>query len=294
MSKRASETVSGLAPEIRFGEDFLQRLESFVPRIVTGRERVEGSGRSSLATGGEEFVGYRPYRPGEDLRQLDWNLLARLDRPFVRTTRREASESWTLLLDASASMAVGPPGKWQLAGELAVALARVGVQRGARVTCRVAGAPQESAEFVLHRGHALPELMSYLEGLRADRRVSLSESLHRLGTTSGRIFVISDFCGVDPAELLAHSSRGRSVCALQLLAPRELRPLEQGWIEWHDPESAEEMRVHVDRRLVRDYESRLQDWISSWRDSCARHRAAYGVWSSEVAFEEILSELLGT
>ena len=72
---------------------------------------VEGpyAGRhQSVARGGAvEFVDFRPYSPGEDLRRLDWKVLARLRKPYVRTCADETNLLCTIVLDASSSMLFG-------------------------------------------------------------------------------------------------------------------------------------------------------------------------------------------
>ena len=77
-------------PGVAFPPEFVGRLERLSHRVSTARQRREGAGGLRLTGAGEEFVGYRPYRIGEDLRRLDWDLFARLDRPYVRVRRREA------------------------------------------------------------------------------------------------------------------------------------------------------------------------------------------------------------
>src|SRR6185503_13563906 len=133
------EPVELPSPGIAFASDFLARLGRLAAELASQRERREGEGRARLFGVGSEFVGYRPYRSGEDLRALDWNLLARLGRPYVRVAAREASEAWAVLLDTSASMGVGRPGKLQLGAELALALATLGVARRATVTLYTGG-----------------------------------------------------------------------------------------------------------------------------------------------------------
>src|SRR5688572_31855062 len=79
-------------------------------RFVT-RHQIEGtySGRhrSKQQGGAAEFVDYREYAPGEDLRRLDWKVLARTERPFVRLYQDETNLIATLVIDASGSMQFG-------------------------------------------------------------------------------------------------------------------------------------------------------------------------------------------
>ena len=69
------------SPTVRFPADFVSRLGAFAAQLSATREREEVGRRRTLQGEGQEFVGHRPYRPGEDLRKLDWDLYARVDRP---------------------------------------------------------------------------------------------------------------------------------------------------------------------------------------------------------------------
>src|SRR4051812_5823810 len=83
-------------------------------RFVT-RHQIEGaySGRhrSKQQGGAAEFVDYREYSPGEDLRRLDWKVLARTDRPFVRLYQDETNLIATIVIDVSGSMRFGGSGR---------------------------------------------------------------------------------------------------------------------------------------------------------------------------------------
>ncbi|MEM7516854.1 MAG: DUF58 domain-containing protein, partial [Planctomycetota bacterium] len=154
-----------------FTQDFSRRLEQLVRRRGAQGASREGRGAARIQGAGEEFTGFRPYRPGEDLRQLDWDLLARLDLPFVRTTRREATEAWTLLIDGSASMGVGPPPKFQRAAELAVALAHLATAGGgaevALRTQRAGAAGSTVSELLLRRPEELQRARHWFESAPA-------------------------------------------------------------------------------------------------------------------------------
>ncbi len=103
-------------------------------RFVTRRRRRGGWGerRSTRRGQGLEFADYRDYVPGDDLRRVDWNLYARLDRPYVRLYEEEADLHVHLLLDGSASMAWGEPPaeRWAKAKALTVALGTVALLNG--------------------------------------------------------------------------------------------------------------------------------------------------------------------
>ena len=95
-----------------FDEAFLRQLERL---LLLMRSPVRGGlkgGRRSVKRGQSvEFADYRDYTLGDDLRQLDWNVYARLERLFVKLFVEEEDVTITILVDASASMATGKPEK---------------------------------------------------------------------------------------------------------------------------------------------------------------------------------------
>lgn len=293
MTPRAARTPPW--PAVRFAPDFLRRVERLLVRLAGARERREGAGRSAILGAGEEFVGYRPYRPGEDLRALDWSLLARLDRPFVRVTRREAGERWAVLVDASASMGVGPPGKLQRAAEVACALACLGLRVRARVRVLVSSARKRGAfELELARRGDPAALLAFLEERRAAGGCGLATLLAtpRRFASAGRVFLVGDFQDLEPRALFGLVCRGRDLAALQLLAPVELDPPPAGAVEWWDPELGQELCMQVDRAAVGAYERSLERRLETWRTTCARHGITYGCWSSASAFEDVVQSIL--
>src|SRR5258707_9673003 len=86
-----------------------------------------GAHPSKLRGNSSEFSEFRPYRQGDDPRRLDWRLLARSDRAYIRLATDRAVLPTTIVVDASASMAfpAGDDSKWRYASALAVGLAAV-------------------------------------------------------------------------------------------------------------------------------------------------------------------------
>ena len=82
--------------------------------LVARKVRVgamKGDRRSIKRGNSIEFADYRNYVPGDDLRQLDWNIYARLERPFIKLLEDEEDLTVHLILDASASMDFPPEGE---------------------------------------------------------------------------------------------------------------------------------------------------------------------------------------
>ena len=101
----------------------LERLELVTRKVFRGR--MKGERRSKRKGQSVEFADFRGYVPGDDLRSLDWNLYARLDKLIVKLFLEEEDLHFFTLIDASLSMEFGNPTKLQYAKQLAAALARI-------------------------------------------------------------------------------------------------------------------------------------------------------------------------
>lgn len=206
---------------VRFPAGFARRLERLAAADLRARgERDSRAGRRSEARG-VDFAGHRAYRPGEDVRHLDWALLARLDRPFVREHARAAGERWMILLDTSGSMGLGEPGKLSAAAALAVGLAVVGARRGARtglIAARTGAAPL-TLEF--ERAADLTRWIAALGALRAERGATGSPAWSAPRTRCERVVALSDLQGLDLRLVSRLRRPGRRVGAVAFLAPHE-------------------------------------------------------------------------
>src|SRR5947208_4385084 len=109
----------------------LEHLELVSRKIFLGR--MKGERRSKKKGQSVEFADYPNYVKGDDLRFLDWNLYARLDRLFLRLFMEEEDLHFYLLIDNSLSMDFGTPGKLHYAKQVAAALAFIGLVNMDRV-----------------------------------------------------------------------------------------------------------------------------------------------------------------
>ncbi len=285
------ERVRVPCPGVRFAPDYVRRLERLTLRLAAARERREGLGSAALVGAGEEFVGYRPYRPGEDLRGLAWDLLARLDRPYVRVTRREASERWTILLDTSASMGVGPPGKLQTAAELVGGVVCTGLRVGAAVTL---WAGTRTPPMRGRKLADLPAVLSFLEARRASGGEGLASLLKaaRPDADCGRVILVGDCCDLSPRDVLALRGPGRELLCAQILAPIELAPPAGATVEWLDPEGEGRVGRVLDPSTLDAYERALEARLTAWDNLAGRHGFTHAVHPSDRPFEDGVRALL--
>ena len=204
--------------------------------------RPARTNRSSAATSAE-FTEYRLYRQGDDPRRLDWRLLARSDRAYIRLATDRAVLPTTIVLDASASMAF-PVGDARASGaraqELAVGLAAVAHADGDPVGVAVHEAPERVRVLPPRtRRGVVGEIARVVERRRARRRRAARAGRSRALRTS-RIAIVTDLLG-DADELLraarVHVVAGGEVHLVHVVAREEIDPPRRPILA-ADPEAA--------------------------------------------------------
>lgn len=277
---------------VAFGSDFASRVGRLVARLATHGRTREGAGAALRRGAGEEWVGFRPYRPGDDPRGLDPDLLARFDRPYVRLTRREAGERWAVLLDGSASMGVGSgKHKLQAAAELAVAWVALAHARRALAGVGVTGSRAGALSWFGHR-EPLHRALDALTGLLPEREVGLGQALESgVPPRAERVLLLGDLMDLEPARLVAARRPGVELTVGCLLAPEELDPDTRAATTWVCPETDERAHSRGDAGLARRYERHLGDRLETFRRVLAQHRIRFAVLAAGDPFEDHVLEL---
>ena len=228
-----------------------------------------GSDASRLLGSGLEYAGSRVYEPGDPVRQLDWRRTARTGVAHVREYEALKRTAVHLVVDTSASMAVGSTArtKHDLAVWIAAAVGLVALRRLSPVAVVGAGERRVPSLPSLSRS----DLHAALEPLRAkafDERTSLAEQLD-LATTraerAGVFMVISDLH--DPAALAAirRTSRGHDCAVVHLVDPAEHAPLRAGVLRAREAETGRTFLASGRRALV-DLERTRGDLLRSGAD----------------------------
>lgn len=193
-----------------------------------------------------EFTEYRLYRQGDDPRRLDWKLLARTDRAYLRITDDHAIRTTLILLDASASLAFPDSSldKWVQARRLAVGLAAVARGEGDPVGLVVATEHGLVRLPPRSRHGVVGEIARGVDGTTPRGTSGLAGALQ--GVRAGwRVAIISDFLG-DEEALRARAAmlviEGAEVFALHVVADEEVDPPLASRMAI-DPEDSEISRV---------------------------------------------------
>ena len=138
---------------------------------------MKGERRSKRKGQSVEFADFRNYVPGDDLRFVDWNLYARLEKLFLKLFLEEEDLHFYALIDASLSMDFGEPTKLHYAKQLAAALGFVGLCRADRVKIETLGQSMRTPGPVLRGRHSLWRMMEYLDSIQVGENVTLVEGV---------------------------------------------------------------------------------------------------------------------
>jgi uncharacterized protein (DUF58 family) len=274
----------------------ISSLELVARTVVDGF--LVGLHRSPTFGFSQEFAEYRPYSPGDDPRFVDWNVLARSDRVYLKQYQGETNAALLILLDTSASMgyASGAVPKLNYARFLAAALAYLALHQHDAAGLVVFD--DEVRRFVapsLRHGQ-LGSMLAALDQAQPARRTDTRRAIEgasRLVHRRGMVVVISDF--YEPVEDLARalrplSSRRHDLVLFHVLDPAEREPSLRDPVLLDDMETG--ARMAVGPREAAASARRLQDHVDSLRRVSGTMGADYQLLDTSRPLDDALREYL--
>jgi uncharacterized protein (DUF58 family) len=255
----------------------VRRLEIRSRHLVA--DLFAGSSESVFKGRGIEFEEVRRYVPGDEVRDIDWNVTARFGEPFVKRFVEERELTVVLVVDVSRSMRFGTTGveKRELAAELCAVLGFAAQRHNDRLSLLLVGERVE--HFVppaRGRSHVLRLLRDVLGAEAVAGTGGTRDAARFLLRTARRhsvMFWISDFAdALDPRDLRVLGRR-HDLTALLLRDPRDESLPSVGWVELEDLESGARRLVDSGRAAVRRaYQQEAQRRLAATTDALARAR----------------------
>ena len=285
-----------------FDEATLHKLEQL--SLVATRVRVglmKGERRSRKKGSSIEFADYRDYSQGDDLRRLDWNVFARLERPFIKLLEEEEDLAVHILVDASASMnwpdGGGEANKFQYALRLAGALGYIALVTGDRVAVTWLTS-QGNRSWGPYRGRQNALLMfQYLEAGQAIGITSLDAATRDYALRArrpGLLILISDLFSPSGFTNGLNSllGQGYEVAIVQLLSPDESDPPLGGDVKLVDVETGAGAELTLDVSTVSLYKQRLRDWQSEIAKYAANHGVNFVPVTTDLPWDKLVLQSL--
>jgi uncharacterized protein (DUF58 family) len=273
----------------------LERLELVSRKIFRGR--MKGERRSKRKGQSVEFADFRNYVPGDDLRFIDWNLYARLDRLFIKLFLEEEDLHFFCLVDTSSSMEFGEPTKLHYAKQLAAALGFIGLCRADRVKIETLGATRKSPGPTLRGRSSLWRMIDYLENVEPGENVTLTQGIKEFclrNSGKGILVLISDLMDKTGYEAAFRylTAQQMDVYVIQVLSQEELDPDVKGDLKLVDCEDDDMAEITVSRPLLDRYKRTLATFIEGAREFCARRGMSYIMTSTQNPVDQLVATYL--
>lgn len=292
----------------------LERMELVSRKIFRGR--MKGERRSTRKGQSVEFADFRNYVPGDDLRFIDWNLFARLDRLYLKLFLEEEDLHVSVIIDDTPSMHFGSPSKLWTAAQIAASLGYIGLCRGDRVsissfqstkpqvfrgrsnTSRMLSglteihdashAAKPSAKSLSKPSDSQTDTKS-LMGLNAAMKAFCSRN-----TGKGIIVVVSDLMDKNGYEagLKMLLAKELDIFVIHLLSPEEISPTITGDLKLVDCEDGDSREVSISAPMLARYQKTLAGFITTARDFCQRRGIAYVSTRSDASVETLIEQYL--
>ena len=273
----------------------LERLELVTRKIFRGR--MKGERRSKRKGQSVEFADFRNYVPGDDLRQLDWNLYARLEKLIIKLFLEEEDLHFFVLLDASMSMDFGEPTKLHYAKQLAAALAFVGLVRGDRVRVESLGQAPAKRSPILRGRHNATRLVRQLEAIEPGETGSLhtgDKNFCLRNPGKGIVVVISDLMDKEgyEAALRYFVAREMDCYVIQLLSQEEITPDVKGDLKLVDCEDQDVAEITVSKPLLDRYQRTLDAFTRGAQEFCTRRGMHYLLANTRTPVADLVAQQL--
>jgi uncharacterized protein (DUF58 family) len=240
-----------------------------------------------------EFLDYRAYQSGDDVRHLDMHLLARTGAHYIRQHAVYQQLPITIIVDGSASMNFATPTKFNCACGLASALAFVGLSGGDTVQAAVHTAGRLRWSPVVRGTRRASVIFNWLGAQKPAGTgfgQALGRALPRLAHR-GLVILISDWWLDDPeTDLKVLGALRQEIVVVHVTAPEELEPgrFAVGETRFVDAESGHEVEFLVDQIVLDNYKRALADWQDRLRRQVIRHHGRYLIVRSDTTLERLV------
>jgi len=273
----------------------LERLELVSRKVFRGR--MKGERRSRRKGQSVEFADFRNYVQGDDLRFIDWNLYARLEKLFLKLFLEEEDLHFYTLIDASASMDFGEPTKLYYARQLAAALGFIGLCRADRVKIETLGTSSRAPAPALRGRHSLWRMIEYLDNVEPGENVPLAEGVKNFclrNSGKGILVLITDLMDKTGYETALRFlvAQQMDVYVVHVLSQEEIDPDVKGDLRLVDCEDADVAEITVSRPLMERYKRTLAAFVEGARDFCTRRGMTYLMANNQIPVDRLVSSYL--
>lgn len=274
--------------------EFLSKLEQLrIQCQQPFRGKFRGDRRSLNRGTGVEFADYRLYEHGDDLRYLDWNVYARLEKLFIKLFQADEELSVSILIDTSRSMDFGDPTKLVYAKQIAEALGYIALSNSDRVALYTIADQLFSALPSIYGKSQYSRLQKSLTTIDAGGTTHLTECLKHLAAhqqQAGVAIILSDF--LDSAGytegINSLLGRGFALILIHVQCLEEIEPPPSGEWRLEDAETGETKEITINEETIEHYRNRQKEFCENLHRFCTTRGIGYVRISTDVSFESVI------
>jgi uncharacterized protein (DUF58 family) len=279
-------------------DEFLKQLEKLkiVSRIIT-RNPHRGEYRAWQSGEGFEFLDFRKYHLGDDLRYVDWSVYGRLDKMFIKLFHAEKGQTAHILLDMSRSMGSGTPPKDITVKKIAAALSyiclsnldKTGLMAFNNQIVKIKPPARGKKQYL--------EVLKFFQSLKPSDQTNVNGSLKEYAAickNPGIAIIISDFFDPQGYEegLKALAYRDFDINLIQVMDHEELYWSKTGNLLLNECETGEKKIAFVDKNLLELYQKKINEFIAGIKSYCGHYGINYFLCDTRIPFETLLTDYL--
>ena len=273
----------------------LDQLDVMSRKLLAGK--LKGERRSKRRGQSVEFADYRNYVVGDDLRFIDWNVYARLDRLFLKLFMEEEDLSLYVIMDVSKSCDFGDPNKALYIKRVAAALGYIGLVNYNRVTISAVSSSIVADTGPMRGRRRVNQMIDFVSKLTPTGESHFGQACKRFALAhraKGVCVVLSDFFikeGFEPG--LKYLAGGKyDLFAVQCLSPQEIEPDLQGDLKLRDIEDDDMAEVSITQPLMKQYKANLNAYCLALKDYVTKRGGTYLFTSTNVPFDTLVLNYL--
>ena len=269
----------------------IARLQIRSEQVFRGKFKGE---RRSLNRGASvEFADYRTYELGDDLRYIDWNIYARLDRLFLKLFNAEEDLPIFILIDNSTSMNFGQPTKLACAKRVAAALGYIGLISFDRISVYTFSDQLVPIVSFAYGKAQFSQVSQAVEGIVVGGETRLAACLQRFVTETkgaGVAIIISDFWDMDGYDTGVKRllSRNFDLTLIHLLSEEEMHPQLSGELQLADAETGQAKEITVNEGALASYTQRLNTFCEGLKRYCVNRGVTYIRMNHQTPIEQFV------
>ena len=277
-----------------FSTDFLNKLEQLrIQSQKPVRGKYRGERRSQNRGTGLEFTDFRRYEPGDDLRYLDWNVYARLEKPFIKLFQVDEELSVSILIDTSQSMAFGQPSKLEYAKQIAYALGYITLANSDRLFLYTLSDRLSSVLPSTYGKSQYIRIEKALSTIQQGGKTNLNECLTHLSVYQpkvGVVAILSDYLDSNgyTEGINTLLGRGYTVSLIHIQCSEEIELLPPGEWQLEDSETGETKEITINDETLQHFRGEMNTFCSTLQNFCIQKGINYINLSTEMEIESVI------